>query len=69
MKFAKKYPLMTPNDPEIDGIVKGERESPCVTCVELTQFMEICFEVCVCSEECLNKFIHSIYGRSNHDEP
>lgn len=52
MLYSEKYPNMKPIVDEEDGIMRGHKISKCVVCGKPTQYIDIDFEVYVCSEEC-----------------
>jgi hypothetical protein len=53
MKYDDKYPN-APKwfSPEHDAIMKGTQFKPCYNCKELTDWIDLCFESHMCSEEC-----------------
>lgn len=69
MKFYDKYPDMAPHSPEKDCIIKGDIESPCTVCSELTPFVDICYEAHFCSDECLHEFDQEMNEKCNKSEP
>jgi hypothetical protein len=53
MKFEKKYPTWTTDDPPNDDLmVLCEDSAPCAICKDETRWVDISFETTVCSEEC-----------------
>lgn len=55
MKYSDKFPNMKYIDDVCDGMLRGQRQQPCVICGELTEFVEINYEAYFCSEECVAK--------------
>lgn len=56
MKFKDKYPNMKPIEDEEGGVIRGRKLEPCYTCGRLTEYIDICAEGHVCSEECMDIF-------------
>ena len=54
MKYDIKYKHLKPL--EVDGIILRGRDSrPCVICGEPTEFLDVCYESRICSDECQYK--------------
>ena len=41
---------------EKDGIIRGNHKAPCIVCGKKTSFIDIDFEVYVCSEGCRREY-------------
>lgn len=55
MKYIDKFPDMKPISDECEGIICGRDMKPCVVCGHHTEFIEINYEVRLCSEECVSE--------------
>ena len=45
------------------SLIKSEDKKPCAKCGELTEFVEYCYELRLCSEECLQEINNEFYAR------
>lgn len=54
MKFEDKYPDMKPKK-TYESMLCCEDTAPCKVCGSPTHFIDYCYEMRVCSEECLKK--------------
>ena len=65
MKYEIKYQHLKPL--EVDNIIlRGRDAQPCVVCGEPTEFLDICYESRICSDECQHKMDSEINLRCNH---
>lgn len=55
MKYKDKFPNVKYMDMADNGHLVGSLK-PCLSCGELTEFIEVCSEAHFCSEECENEF-------------
>lgn len=64
MKYKEKYAHLKPLD--VDGIIlRGRDSKPCEVCGEPTEFLDICYESRICSDECQKKLDYEINCRCN----
>lgn len=52
MIYAEKYPNAKPKDYLDDDMLIVGTSGPCAVCGRETQFIDICWEAHICSEEC-----------------
>lgn len=63
MLFEQKYPDAKPQDEVRCGLLKVETEKPCCICYSRTTFVEMNYEVYLCSEECERKLDEDCCGK------
>ena len=56
MRYSIKYLTMAPIVEERDGIMCGHGKRPCCVCGRPTRYIDIDFEVHVCSDKCRQKY-------------
>lgn len=62
MKYADKFPDMVPIFDEQENIFRGFESKPCHVCKRITQYIEVNYNVPLCSEECSDKLDRMIAG-------
>ena len=63
MKYDEKYPNAEAWDEPEPCILKEDLAEPCFECGVSTSWIELNFQVAICSEECFNKVLEE-YNRS-----
>ena len=66
MKFAEKFADLKYLEVD-EGILKGQKEVPCIICSEPTIFIDLCAEAPFCSEECMSIFYREYYEQEYYD--
>lgn len=62
MKYANKFPNMIPIFDEQENVFRGFDSKPCHVCKRITQYIEVNYNVPLCSEECSDELDRMIAG-------
>lgn len=52
MKYSERYKDLQVNEITDAIIMRSDHCEPCACCGEMTDYVDVCFEVYVCSDEC-----------------